>query len=474
MSKFDVDPYVGQRITEIFLENALYCYDFDLESGIIERDIIDCEGYNYTKELGLTSPCSFDALLERSYDVSYFGAWHVNGSRVNMLNHKLLLDAYRNGERMVDASIYLPKMDRYYQIRYFMVDYPGNRPHVYVSCVETTDNEKNRKRVFGELHRQKMEIDEIVSCAQMGIWHIYLFDGEKPRMTASDQMLKLLGLNDPYFPEEDLYEYWFSRVKKSALPSVYESVEKMKAEGFAENTYTWKHPERGDIIVRCGGSSRYIPEKGYVLRGYHSDVTEIVNFEVKQKQLLAEALDEVKRQKRLLQETLDNYKEADYDRRRDFLTGLRNRQDLYDLLQDVLSAKHENIQSMYMMDIDNFKKLNDLYGHVYGDECLKRIGEALNEYGKNNNMYFYRYGGEEVLAICFDERDPGRVASELVRLVVDLKIRRDDMALGVVTISLGYTADNNSYDQMIDRADKAMYKAKENGKNRAVCYENMD
>ena len=60
-------------------------------------------------------------------------------------------------------------------------------------------------------------------------------------------------------------------------------------------------------------------------------------------------------------------KEADYDRRRDFLTGLRNRQDMFELLHDGLSNKRENIKSMFMMDIDNFKKVNYIC-----PECQKK------------------------------------------------------------------------------------------------------
>lgn len=50
---------------------------------------------------------------------------------------------------------------------------------------------------------------------------------------------------------------------------------------------------------------------------------------------------------------------------------------------------------------------------------------------------------------------------------------RDDLETGVVTVSLGYTSDNSQYEKMIDKADNAMYCAKSNGKNRAVCFENM-
>ena len=147
---------------------------------------------------------------------------------------------------------------------------------------------------------------------------------------------------------------------------------------------------------------------------------------------------------------------------------------MYELLQDNLSGKRDEISAMFMMDIDNFKMLNDNYGHVTGDECLKKIGAALIDYGKVNDMFFYRYGGEEMLGISFGgQKTPDEIAEELVSLIRDLNFRRDDLETGVVTVSLGYTSDNQHYEKMIDKADNAMYRAKSNGKNRAVCFEKM-
>ena len=64
------------------------------------------------------------------------------------------------------------------------------------------------------------------------------------------------------------------------------------------------------------------------------------------------------------------------------------------------------------------------------------------------------------------------VKSQQMKLLISgLGLKRDDTEAGVVTISLGYTSDNISYEKMIDKADAAMYKAKASGKNKAVCYE---
>lgn len=317
-------------------------------------------------------------------------------------------------------------------------------------------------------------IEEIISSAGIGIWQIALFDNEPPRMRANTKMRELLGLYSKDMSEEQVYEEWFSKIKKSALPSVLASVEEMQKKGKSENTYAWIHPTQGEIYVRCGGIGTYVEGKGYILRGYHSDVTDIINSDTKQKQQLADALDEVRHQKKLLQEALDNYKQADYDRRRDYLTGLRNRQDMYELLNDDLSELRNDICAMVMIDVDNFKMLNDNYGHKHGDICLVKISEALRKYGKENRIYFYRYGGEEILGICFSaDKAFSVIAEEIVQLIRDLRIERDDVAQKILTISLGYTSNAQNPDKMIDYADKAMYTAKSSGRNRAVCYEEM-
>lgn len=464
----------NDQIMEIYLKKSLYYFDFDLTTGIVEKDILDRENRNYTRALKLTSPCSFDALMRAAYRHSFFRMCYID-TPIGEITAANLLHLYESGQSSLIVISYSPILDQYSRVAFYLVtDETSGKPHCYVCCMDITDDEKNREPSYGDLLNEKEEIYDIIDTAEMGVWHIYMLDGQKPRLKATPTMYKLMGVDPEGISEEDAYEAWHSRIKKSSLPSVKASMNEMIENGFSENTYTWCHPVKGDVVVRCGGTSRKAKEGGYVLRGYHSDITETANAEAKQKQLLAEALEELKKQKLLLQEALDDYKEADYDRRRDFLTGLRNRQDMFHFLQDVLSGKRERISAMFMMDIDSFKLLNDHYGHTYGDECLKKIGAALNEYSEKNDIYFYRYGGEEMLGIAFGNSKPAaQIADELVKLVPTLDIKRDDMPTGVVTISLGYTTDNQRYEKMIDKADTAMYKAKGNGKNQAVCFEEI-
>lgn len=463
-----------EKFNEIYLSRVKYYYEFDLESGIVEKDIIDRDGINFTEKLGLKAPCHFDELMKNSFNNEYLQMWDVSVDKCK-LNQETFLKAYNDGIEFIEKTFYSAVLDIYNRIVYYLItDEKTGKPRVYVTCTDITLEEKSRNEVYGKLRKERNEIEDITSSAQIGIWHIYLKEGTKPRLTGTSKFYELMGISTGNKTDEEVYDFWYERVKKSSLPSVNASVQEMQDKGFSENTYTWIHPTKGEVIIRCGGTSKKLPDGEIVLRGYHSDVTETVNSETKQKQLLADALEEVQKQKKLLQEALDNYKEADYDRRRDFLTGLRNRQDMFELLQDVLSGKRENITAMMLMDIDDFKQLNDNYGHVYGDECLKRIGKALNEYSEKEDIYFYRYGGEEVLGISFKtKKSIKEISDEVVELIRSLNIKRDDNKTGFVTVSLGYTTDNKRYEKMIDKADAAMYQAKRRGKNQSVCFEEM-
>ena len=473
MSKtFSESGSYQNRMAEILFADAYYTYDFDVTTGVIGDEIVGSNGYNYTKAV---SSCTFDEMVQRVLYGNNSNVEFTIDSAVQELSCKALLKAYQEGKRRLEVKLHSKRPNAYHRLTY-LLDRDEESGHViaYVLCQDITDTERQWIRENSCAQRELEDTDSILSCAGVGIWHINLFDNEKPTMKASSKMLELLGISDEELSGEELYDIWYAGIKQSSLPSVQASVAEMMEKGISENTYVWVHPVLGERYVRCGGTSQYIEGKGYVLRGYHSDVSETINSDMKQKQLLADALEETKKQKQLLQQALDNYKQADYDRRTDFLTGLRNRQDMYELLQDNLSGKRGEISAMFMMDIDNFKMLNDNYGHVAGDECLKKIGEALTGYGKANDMYFYRYGGEEMLGISFGgEKTPDEIAQELVTLIYDLQLRRDDMEAGVVTVSLGYTSDNSYYEKMIDKADNAMYRAKSNGKNRAVCFGNM-
>lgn len=157
----------------------------------------------------------------------------------------------------------------------------------------------------------------------------------------------------------------------------------------------------------------------------------------------------------------------------DALTGLLNRRFLETQLVKQWNARVAcpNQGAVFMMDIDNFKKYNDYFGHPQGDACLRTVASVLKGVFDDCQGYITRYGGEEFVAVVFsmNQETALGIAQKICQFVEAEGI--EDGKGGVMTISVGvcYIPDltkTNLY-ACIDRADKAMYQAKLHGKNRA-------
>lgn len=128
------------------------------------------------------------------------------------------------------------------------------------------------------LHMSPDNILEVLHCASMGIWRITLQDGAKPRMSASNMMLELLGLDqDRIIPEEEIYEEWHSRICSESMASVNHLIDSLSSGKRDECTYMWTHPKWGIRYVRCGGVGRREADGTLVMEGYHYDVSDHVS-----------------------------------------------------------------------------------------------------------------------------------------------------------------------------------------------------
>ncbi len=124
------------------------------------------------------------------------------------------------------------------------------------------------------------------------------------------------------------------------------------------------------------------------------------------------------------------------------------------------------ITAVALADIDNFKKINDTYGHKKGDEILHKVAHQLILNLRSSDMVF-RYGGEEFLIIFTDNVNQAQVAKILERVRVSIKNNTE------TTISIGFSMKDrsSSIEDLIHFADLALYKAKRTGKNKVVLYE---
>ncbi len=155
----------------------------------------------------------------------------------------------------------------------------------------------------------------------------------------------------------------------------------------------------------------------------------------------------------------------------DPLTGLSNRKHLMDTLalHSERYSRHQTPFSILMADLDHFKEVNDTYGHLAGDAVLKRIGTILLEMLRSIDTAG-RYGGEEFLIILDNTgMEEARQTAERIRTAVEeSKITAATHTIQV-TVSIGVATINSSMtmniDGLIDLADKALYTAKQQGRN---------
>ena len=147
---------------------------------------------------------------------------------------------------------------------------------------------------------------------------------------------------------------------------------------------------------------------------------------------------------------------------KDALSNLYNRLSLNKYIEEV---GKKSIEGGILLDIDNFKSVNDTYGHLAGDKVIEEIGEVLNSYN-SNLIRTFRYGGEEFLVLIknIDEKSPYDIAEEIRKKISALTFDEFN-----VTASLG--AFNNKDDKLetikaISLSDELLYKAKNSGKNK--------
>lgn len=170
------------------------------------------------------------------------------------------------------------------------------------------------------------------------------------------------------------------------------------------------------------------------------------------------------------------------DNERDTLTGLLNRKTFDVRINKILANMHQfnarksdhvpHVYYLAVFDIDHFKRVNDDYGHLIGDEVLLLFSQLLAKSFRETDPLF-RFGGEEFVGIfgCVREDDIGFILERFRKKLQDYIFPQ----VGRVTASVGYTklTVDNTPSQTVDRADLALYYAKNNGRNQVRCYEQL-
>lgn len=215
----------------------------------------------------------------------------------------------------------------------------------------------------------------------------------------------------------------------------------------------WNELSISPIFSKLGGVSHFI--------GIQKDVTARVTLEqqLSGEMLSLEVLTEELQQLAIL----------------DGLTGIYNRR-FFDAQLDIQSriAHRQGLPlTLMMIDIDHFKPFNDHYGHLAGDAAIRKVAHGLSKGFARASDFVARYGGEEfaILATDMPPARAARFAQSLCERIRDLDIPHDSSSTGRLTISVGFAVKSckscESPNELVNRADKALYRAKQGGRNQS-------
>ncbi|ULQ46755.1 GGDEF domain-containing protein [Flagellatimonas centrodinii] len=164
---------------------------------------------------------------------------------------------------------------------------------------------------------------------------------------------------------------------------------------------------------------------------------------------------------------------------RDALTGLANRRaldDHYESATRALRREGRPTLVLALIDIDHFKRINDRYGHAYGDGVLSELGVALSQFARRPLDLAARVGGEEFALVLYDcsARDGLERTQALCTLVREMGIENQDAPAGVVTCSIGVATvtASTALSEAYRLADEALYRAKRQGRDQVVPADN--
>ncbi len=279
--------------------------------------------------------------------------------------------------------------------------------------------------------------------------------------------LEILGLYKDYygteeidipFPEEERPEGYAEKLKEVAEAidrKLLEFVESLDFHQRSIDTHTTSIKEKKEEI----GNSQVEILLSSILEELKDIKRENINLK-----------EEIKEYHQEIQKLKEELTIAKTEANVDFLTGLINKRrferTLSELLKDFNERKYPF--SLIVLDIDNFKQINDSYGHPIGDLVLKEIATIFKNYLRANTITA-RIGGEEfaILLPGVEITDAIRIADRLRTLIENRTIRYEDHNIHI-TASFGVTEakSGDTVNSIIERADKALYIAKRNGKNK--------
>lgn len=287
---------------------------------------------------------------------------------------------------------------------------------------------------------------------------------------SADQAFEILGLKNIY--------------KKEDIDLVLMDINMPEIDGIEACEEIKKYEELKDIPIIMITAHR---EENHLQSAFNAGAMDYINKPINKTELLARVhsalklkreTDSRKERERELTEMAELLDEANKKLTRisyrDGLTGVPNRRYFEEFFigEWKNSIREKEFISLIMVDIDFFKPYNDTYGHLKGDDCLKKVAGTLNDALKRPKDFLCRYGGEEFIAVLpnTDEKGVLEVANRFLRETKKLKIEHETsdagkyvtISIGVATIKPEKRGQTNSF---VKEVDQALYAAKQAGRN---------
>lgn len=303
------------------------------------------------------------------------------------------------------------------------------------------------------------------------VWYQYVSGGNGELKEKIDT---IIGAREPFTEEinEMLYQRYCSDINEGAVKRLQEDLKKILNTALAEFVSMAGKAEKynntlTDSVAKLSDDLSAEMIK-FVLDEILGETKTISDYTMEVQRKLRETTTELE----AMQKELER---AKVEASTDFLTCVANRKAFIEKLKLLArdAVREDKSLSLLILDIDHFKKFNDEHGHLVGDEVLKFVAKIIKEYVRGRD-FIARYGGEEfVVLLPFTQLDGAKILAENIRLFFDqsnLKIGNKSKALGRITISIGVSCyrHGEALPDFIERADKALYHAKETGRNQVA------
>lgn len=321
------------------------------------------------------------------------------------------------------------------------------------------------KKVVSRAAKAKMAL----TPEAYAVWFAY-FEGKIPKLVADVESIQSSGLAFTEAVNIELYKRYFTSLKEEkVMEEVRKETRNLLASVFNDllsaNQNTTEYGGRLTEYVEKLKQVKSIPDLQQIMRGLLTETNKMAMASKALEASLQEATQQAERLRRQLQETKE-------EAMRDGLTGLHNRK-AFDIRVEELYREYKRDRvyfSAIFIDIDFFKRFNDTYGHKVGDIVLQTVGGILLR-GLKGADFPSRYGGEEfVVLLPGTTLDKAIIVAEHLRVQISVKKPSNPETGDVyekITASFGVSQiwEKDTVASMLERADKALYLAKESGRN---------